>query len=248
MKPRIPWFKAIAVAGVAVGTVVACRQMQAAGQGPVPKPTTLQIKLQTTPPPGAIVLYSGKEEDLRNNWYKRRTTEPADWSVGPDGAATPKHDDITSKQEFGDAYIHVEFREPMQGSGNSGVGIQGRYEVQILNSYGHQPEKHQCGAFYDEKAPIVIASKQPGEWQTYDIIFRAPRFDANGQVIEKPRATVFQNGILIQNNEEFTGPTGIQYEQYHDMAKTGPLILQGDHDPVQFRNVWVVPLEQAGQG
>ena len=99
----------------------------------------------------------------------------------------------------------------------------------------------QCGAIYGQYPPQVNVCRPPGEWQTYDIIFRAPRFDDAGKVTAKARATVFQNGILVQNNEEFNGPTGIQYSQYKDEVKTGPLILQGDHDPVQFRNVWIVP-------
>ena len=96
---------------------------------------------------------------------------------------------------------------------------------------------------YSQKAATRNASRRPGEWQTYDIIFRAPRFDAaTKQVTEKPRATIFHNGVLVQNNAEFTGMTGIQYGEYKAMAPTGPLVLQGDHDAVQFRNVWVVPL------
>ena len=87
------------------------------------------------------------------------------------GVATPNKRDISSKQEFGDCYLHVEFREPLQGSGNSGVGMQGRYEIQILNSYGKKPEAHQCGAIYSQTPPKVIASKPAGEWQTYDIFF-----------------------------------------------------------------------------
>jgi hypothetical protein len=205
------------------------------------------LALPTHPPKGAIILYSGKPEELHDLWYKRYSTDPAGWTIGNDGVATPNHTDIATRQEFGDCFVHVEFCEPTDaagktiGDGNSGVGFQGRYEVQILDSYGKAPEAHQCGALYSQKKPIVIASKKPGEWQTYDIIFRAPRFDDAGKVTEKARATVFQNGILVQNNEEFNGPTGIQYSQYKGEVKSGPLILQGDHDPVQFRNVWIVP-------
>lgn len=206
------------------------------------------IALSTRPPKGAIVLYSGKAADLNNNWYERYTDNPPAWKVDSAGVATPNKKDIVTKQEFGDCYVHVEFAEPVDatgktiGDGNSGVGLQGRYEVQILDSYGKPPDDTSCASFYSEKPPMLTASRKPGEWQTYDIIFRAPRLNANGEVVEKPRATVFQNGILVQNNEEFTGPTGIQYGQYHEMPKTGPLVLQGDHDPVHFRNVWIVPL------
>jgi len=206
------------------------------------------FNLSTTPPKGAVVLISGKQEEMSANWYKRRSNDPAPWTYDATGATVPTKVDITSKQEFGDAYVHAEFRSVTDangkviGSGNSGVGLMGRYEVQILNSYGRPVESHECAALYSQKAPIVNACKPGGQWQTFDIVFRAPRFDNDNKVIEKPRATVFLNGILVQNNEEFNGPTGIQYEVYKTEAKTGPLVLQGDHDPVQFRNVWVAPL------
>ncbi len=198
-------------------------------------------KLSVKPPEGAIVLFDGKAEQMRDNWYARRSTNPAGWTVDDNGVATPNKRDISSKREFGDCYLHVEFCEPLQGHGNSGVGMEGRYEVQILNSYGKQPEAHECGAFYSQTPPRVIASKPAGQWQTFDIFFRAPRFDASGKLVQKARATVYQNGILIHRDAEIKGPTGIQYEQYKGEAPKGPIVLQGDHDAVQFRNVWIVP-------
>jgi len=213
-------------------------------------PDTLPIAINISPeaPPGAVILFSGKPDQIPNNFYSRYSKDPGAWTVDADGVATPNKHDIVTKQEFGDSYVHVEFRCPADANGNpvtggnSGVGLEGRYEVQILNSYGHKPGGGECGALYEEKPPMVIASKKAGEWQTYDIIFRAPRFDDAGKVIEQAHATVFQNGILVQNNEAFTGPTGIQYGELKGEVKTGPLILQGDHNPVQFRNVWVLPL------
>jgi hypothetical protein len=198
-------------------------------------------KLSVSPPDGAIVLFGGKAEQMRDNWYARRSTQPAGWAVDDKGVATPNKRDISSKQEFGDCYLHVEFCEPLTSSGNSGVGMEGRYEIQILNSYGKQPEAHECGAYYGQTPPKVIASKLAGEWQTYDIFFRTPRFDAKGKVVEKARATVYQNGILIHADEEIQGPTGIQYEQYKGEVPKGPIVLQGDHDTVLFRNVWILP-------
>lgn len=222
---------------------------QNAGQ-PAPSVTsaapsaTVAVPLPAQPPPGAIVLISGKTEQMQSNWHQRYKTTPAAWTVDANGVASPRGGDITSRQEFGDCYLHAEFRVPEGGEGgNSGVGLQGRYEIQILGDYGRAPESHGSGALYSQKAAVRNASKRPGEWQKYDIIFRAPRFDAaTKQVTEKPRATVFQNGVLVQNNAEFAGMTGIQYGEYKEMTATGPLVLQGDHDPVQFRNVWVVPL------
>ena len=240
---------AAALCGVAAGLssvpVLGAGGRQNAGQ-PVPAaqpvaPVTLALPSQ--PPPGAVVLFGGKAEQLQSNFYRRYTTTPANWTVDNNGVATPQKADLTSRREFGDSYVHVEFRTPPGQGGNSGVGLQGRYEIQILGDYGRAPESHGSASLYSQKAATRNASRQPGEWQTYDIIFRAPRFDAaTKQVTEKPRATVFHNGVLVQNNAEFTGMTGIQYGEYKEMTATGPLVLQGDHDVVQFRNVWVVPL------
>jgi hypothetical protein len=244
MRRRIwRWLQLAALCGIAVGlATVGHRAVVAAEGGQTTASKPVAFALPTKPPAGAVLLFTGKAQQLADNWYQRYSKDPAAWTVDQDGAATPNKHDIVSKQEFGDCYLHVEFQEPMQGGGNAGVGLQGRYEIQILNSLGHQPEAHECGAFYDQKAPMVIASKPAGEWQTYDIIFRAPRLGPDGQVVEKPRATVFQNGILVQNNQEFLGPTGIQYGELKGMPATGPLILQGDHDPVKYRNVWIVPM------
>lgn len=224
------------------------RRVAAQTRSPASASNQVALAISSKMPAGAIALFSGKAEDLSANWYQRRTHNPPNWTVSSDGVATPRGADITSKQEFGDCIAHVEFREPTDASGhpvtsgNSGVGLQGRYEIQILNSYGGRPEEHGCGALYSQKSPRVNASKKAGEWQTFDIIFRAPRLGANGQVTEQPRVTVFQNGVLVQNNESFNGPTGIQYGDFRGQPKMGPLVLQGDHDPVQFRNIWIVPL------
>jgi hypothetical protein len=212
-----------------------------------PNAPKVVIPLPTAPPEGAVVLFSGKSGDLNANWYRRYSKEPPPWRV-EGGIATPRRSDITSKQEFGDQYVHVEFRCPAdengnpRGGGNAGVGLQGRYEIQILADYGREPESHGAGSLYSQTPARVNASKKAGEWQSYDIIFRAPRFDDSGNKTEEARATVFQNGILVQNNGQFKGPTGINYSEYPKEAKTGPLVLQGDHDPVQYRNVWVVPM------
>jgi len=231
------WYRAavLTVCGILAAVTVAQAGAQTKDKIPV------NPKLLVQPPEGAIVLFGGKAEQLRDNWYARRSTNPPGWTVDDQGVATPNHRDISSKQEFGDCYLHVEFCEPLTGDGNSGVGMEGRYEIQILNSYGHKPEAHECGAFYSQTPPKVIASKPAGQWQTFDIFFRAPRFDADGKLVEKARATVYQNDILIHEDGEIKGPTGIQYEQYKGEAPKGPIVLQGDHDTVLFRNVWIVP-------
>jgi len=226
---------ALALCGILAAAAVPHADAQTKSKIPV------NPKLSMEPPEGAIVLFGGKAEQMRDNWYARRSKDPAGWKVDDKGVATPNHRDIASKQEFGDCYLHVEFCEPLQGSGNSGVGMEGRYEIQILNSYGKQPGAGECGAFYSQTPPKVIASKPAGQWQTFDIFFRAPRFDANGNRVEKARATVYQNGTAVHENEEIQGPTGIQYEQYAGEVPKGPIVLQGDHDTVLFRNVWIVP-------
>jgi hypothetical protein len=207
------------------------------------------FRLSSRPPQGAVILFSGKQEEFANNFYKRYTTTPGDWTVDAQGVSSPAKDDLTTKMEFGDCYVHAEFQCSVDangksiGEGNSGVAFEGRYEVQILDSYGKEhPDPTDCGAFYSKKAPLVNPSKKPGEWQVFDILFRAPRFDGDGKVTEKARATVFMNGVIVQNNDEIVGPTGIQYGEFKGEVPTGPIILQGDHSPVHFRNVWAVPL------
>jgi formylglycine-generating enzyme required for sulfatase activity len=197
--------------------------------------------LSAKPPEEAIVLFDGKPEQIRDNWHARRSTDPGGWTVDQKGVATSNSRDITSKQEFGDCYLHAEFCLPLEGDGNSGVAMHGRYEIQILNSYGKQPDAQACGAFFNQTPPKVNASKPAGQWQTFDIFFRAPRFDTNGKVAENARATVYQNGILIHQDAELKGPTGIQYEQYKGEVPKGPILLQGDHGTAQFRNVWILP-------
>jgi hypothetical protein len=215
--------------------------MATAQQGTSPS-VPVSLSLSSAPPKGAVVLFSGKESELKELWLKRYTKDPAGWTVEKGVASPADKKDIVSKQEFGDCYLHAEFRVPESGGGNAGVALQGRYEIQIENSYGKEPSKGGCGAMYSQFPPMVSASKKPGEWQAYDIFFRAPRFNAAGEVAEKPRVTVIQNGIVIHNNAEFTGMTGIQYSEFKQMTPVGPVILQGDHDPVQFRNIWVVPM------
>jgi len=169
---------------------------------------------------------------------------------GPTGRT--KH--LFSRHEHGDVEAHVEFVVP-KGS-NSGVYFQGRYEIQVLDSWGKPAEglKHgDCGGIYqrwDPKrkppgfeghAPRVNASRPPGEWQTFDVVFRAPRFDAAGKKIANARfVKVVHNGKLIHEDVEVTGPT--RAAAFGDEKPTGPLMLQGDHGPVAYRNVWLKPL------
>jgi hypothetical protein len=198
--------------------------------------------LSAKAPKGAVVLLSKDAKSLSENWLKRYSKDPANGTLDKAGVYTPNKSDITSRKEFGDHYLHLEFRCPEKGHGNAGVGLQGRYEVQIFNTAGEALDTHNGGALYDQTPAAYNASKKGGEWQTYDIVFRAPRFDAAGKVKENARASVYWNGVLVQNNGEFRGPTGIQYGEFRSEAPTGPIVLQGDHDVVQYRNIWVVTL------
>lgn len=203
------------------------------------------------PPPAnknVKVLFSGKEDELKTNFVRRGTETPAHWKI-VDGAMVVGGGDITTKEIYGDAQIHVEFRTPNlpnakgQAKGNSGIGLQGRYEVQVLDSYGFaMPGKGDAGAVYNQSAPLINASKPPREWQSYDIAFRAARF-ANGQRTEKARVTVFQNGICVQNNTEINGPTGIGGPPED---KPERMVFQDHGNAVEYRNIWVLPLPEKG--
>lgn len=159
-----------------------------------------------------------------------------------------KTKDIFTENEYGDVEAHFEF--VVSKGSNSGIYFQGRYELQIFDSWGvKEPQEHDCGAIYqrwkDNKGyeghpPRVNASKAPGEWQTFDVIFRAPRFDAAGKKVENARfVRVVQNGIVIHENVELTGPT--RGSAWENEAAQGPFRLQGDHGPVAFRNMWAKP-------
>ena len=155
---------------------------------------------------------------------------------------------IHTKQEFADVQLHLEFATPTdvkgggQGRGNSGVYFHGRYEIQVLDSFENETYPDgQCGAIYKISPPMVNASRKPGQWQSYDIIFRAPKFDESGNVIEKARMTAFHNGVLIQENVEVPRPTAAA--MFGDIKPTGPIMLQDHGNPVRYRNIWVRDLK-----
>ena len=203
-----------------------------------------------TPPEAAVVLFDGR--DL-SNWTKLDGGEPA-WEVA-DGAmtVTAGEGDIVSRERFTDFLLHLEFMTPDmpdaagQAKGNSGVFLQGRYEIQVLDSYGIDvPGMGDCGAIYNQFASLVNACKPPLEWQTYDVIFRAARVAESGEIEENARVTVLQNGIVIQNNVQIQGATGGATDG--GAAEPGPLRLQDHGNSVKYRNIWVVPLPLKGSG
>lgn len=205
----------------------------------------MDVKSQP-PPPGAIVLFSGKDLD---DWTRIDGKSPAGWKI-VNGAmeVVPGTGNIITRQRFAGAFhLHVEFRVPYmpqakgQARGNSGVYVQGRYEVQILDSYGLKSEKNDCGAIYGVAAPLVNACKAPTVWQSYDIYFHAPVCE-NGKKKEPARTTVYHNGIKIHDNvripiDNTTAGLG------GDPCTPGPIMLQDHGNPVQFRNIWLMPLK-----
>lgn len=200
------------------------------------------------PPSDAIVLFDGRS---LHNW--RTATDspedlPARWRV-QDGymEVVRGTGSIRTVQAFGDVQLHVEWAAPLpsrqsgQNRGNSGVFLMGTYEVQVLDSHDNATYPDgQAGAIYGQYPPLVNASRPPGEWQTYDIFFRAPKFDADGRMTVPARMTVIHNGVLVQDNAELLGPTTHQRRApYEAHPERLPISLQDHGDPVRYRNIWV---------
>jgi hypothetical protein len=201
------------------------------------------------PPSGAVVLFDGKDLD---GWVHRDGKTPAKWKLvdlGKAGTAVqvqPGTTDIITKDKFdGQFKLHVEFRVPYeptksgQGRGNSGVYLQGRYEVQVLDSYGiDKPGEGDCGGIYGIAKPKVNACKAPTVWQTYDIEFTSPQCE-DGKKVKNGRITVFHNGIKIHDDVEIT-KDNTTAGLGGDVCKPGPILLQDHGNPVQYRNIWLV--------
>jgi hypothetical protein len=203
------------------------------------------------PPSDAVVLFNG--QDL-SNWTDMKG-QPSKWVVRDGYMESVKGAGyVRTRQEFGSVQLHVEFATPSvvvgagQGRGNSGVFVQGQYEVQVLDSYENKTYPDgQCGALYGRAVPLVNASCKPGQWQTYDIVYHRPVFDQSGKVTRKAVFTVFHNGVLIQDRVALEGGTGWvgahSVTEYAPHADRGPLMFQDHSNPVRFRNVWVRELK-----
>jgi hypothetical protein len=196
-------------------------------------------------PSDAIVLFDG--HDL-SQWLGDHG-QPAPWVVR-DGymQVVPHSGYIHTKEEFGDCQLHLEWAEPekvrgnSQERGNSGVFFEYLYEVQVLDCYDNPTYPDgQCGALYGQSPPLVNACKPPGEWQTYDIVFRAARFAPDRSLIRPASVTVFQNGLLLHNAQPLLGPTGHKILANYNShpPSVGPLALQDHGNPVRFRNIWI---------
>ncbi len=219
--------------------------------------TPKQTDLPVAPPKNAIVLFDGKKQNL----FLNKEGGEIDWPI-EDGAlvsskGSRRANHIVSKLHFRDADIHVEFMLPEKGSGNSGVYIHGNYELQVINSSGKKnPGSGDAGAIYGFAKPLVNACRKPGEWQVYDIRYRAPRRDESGKIVEEGAITAWLNGQKVQDNFRFGEPRSTYHPyRYHatpylkdiwtrqKKTMTGPVFLQDHHNPSRFRNVWVRPLD-----
>lgn len=203
-----------------------------------PEPKVIDPGHAGKAPSDAVVLFDGHDMSAWDGGDK--------WRIA-DGVATADGGGIVTRQSFGSCQLHLEFATPSkvegegQGRGNSGVYLQGRYEVQILDSYENQTYfDGQCGAIYKQYPPLVNACRKPGEWQTYDIIFEAPKFDAQGKLAKPAYVTVLQNGVLIQNHVALEGSTAWDRPPaYEAHPPKQPLHLQYHGNPVRFRNIWL---------
>jgi hypothetical protein len=205
-------------------------------------------------PSDAEVLFDGK--DLSK--WQTAGGEDATWKVQDGHVETQRGGGIRTRGKWADFQLHVEFSEPnppegtSQGRGNSGILINNMYEVQVLDSYEVKTYPDgQCGAIYGQSPPLVNASKPPGQWQTYDIIFESPRWNEEGQLVKKANITVLQNGVVVQNHYELAGMTdGINRQlPWKSLSKYPPphppevfIELQDHNNPVGYRNIWIRPL------
>ena len=210
-------------------------------------------KTASEAPSDAIVLFDGKSLD---EWVMDKDNAPADWivkegvmEVPPKGHGVGGY--IKTKREFGDVQLHIEFATPekvegnSQGRGNSGVFFLGSFELQILDSYENESYADgQASALYGYKPPLVNAVRKPGEWQTYDIVFEAPKWDADGNLLKKAYITVFHNGVVTHNRQPYLGATGHKsVANYNTVRESGPIKLQDHGNPTRFRNIWVRELK-----
>lgn len=201
------------------------------------------------PPSDAVVLFDGK--DL-SHWVDKDGKE-AKWKV-ENGfmQVAPNTGAISTKDSFGDCQLHVEFSEPLpatgesQERGNSGVFLMSQFEVQVLDSYENRTYADgQVSAIYGQYPPQVNAARPPGTWQTYDIVFHAPRFSKAGKLERPARITILHNGVLTQDNVELTGPTAHgSRPPYKAGPDRMPIQLQDHEFPVRFRNIWIRELKE----
>lgn len=216
---------------------------------PVPRKVESHIKLPMPPPSDAVVLFDGL--DLSN--WRAADGGPAKWAVESGNlVAVPGGGPIFTRGGFGDIQLHLEWAAPTpsqgtgQGRGNSGVFLMGKYEIQVLDSHTNVTYADgQAAAVYGQYPPLVNASRTAGDWQSFDIVFRRPRFRPDGSVLEAARITLFHNGVLVQDNAQVWGPTSwLQHLPYDSHPDRMPLSLQDHDNPVLYRNIWLRELDE----
>lgn len=230
------WIAALLLAAGGMGGTN--RAIAAAKEPPVVTPAAT-FSHGAPPPADAIVLFDGKDLSA----WQGPEGKPPGWKV-ENGYAEVRSGGITTKAEFGDIQLHIEWASPAevtgkdQGRGNSGVYFQGRYEIQVLDSYQNPTYPDgQAGAFYGNAAPLANASQKPGVWQTYDIIFRAPKTGADGKIVPGS-FTVIHNGVLVQDHVPIKGDATTAAPA-KGVVPVGPLHLQDHGNPVRYRNIWL---------
>ena len=206
-----------------------------------PQPKVITPGVGSAPPSDALVLFDGKDLSAWKSGEKA-----AGWKVENGYAEVNGTGNVESREQFGDCQIHLEWAAPAkvesssQGRGNSGVFLMGMYEIQVLDCFDNRTYADgSTASLYGQQPPLVNACRKPGEWQSYDIIFRAPRFE--GDKLASPgRATVLFNGVVVQDAVEFIGSTRHrEVATYSPHPPTGPLVLQDHGNPVRYRNIWV---------
>lgn len=216
------------------GRQAVVRDLAGRDRGQWPRVERSSPTLGAPPPSWATVLFDGATTE---NLASARITPDGLLEVGAD-----------TRRPYRDFSLHVEFRTPYmptargQGRGNSGVYIQGRYEVQILDSFGLDGVNNECGSLYKTRAPDLNMCLPPLTWQTYDIDFQAARFDASGAKTQPARITVRHNGVVVQNNVEIPNKTGGGAKEGPDAR---PIKFQNHNNPVHYRNLWIVELQPA---
>jgi len=205
------------------------------------------------PPSDAIILIGTDEERYMKSWVGGGEEQAPHWSF-EDGVVTVSRDkgrgSLKTREVFKDIQLHLEWKTPLtdkkgQAGTNSGLFFMGRYEIQILNSHGNETYPDgQAGAIYKQSIPLVNASRPQGVWQSYDIVFKAPRFNEDGSLKTPAYITAFHNGVLIQDNFAIVRPTTHRETSIMKAHGDAGITLQDHQDPVQFRNMWVRKLGQ----
>jgi hypothetical protein len=206
-----------------------------------PPPPVVAPGREGSPPSDAVVLFDGRDASA---W--KCGDGPCAWKVEGGAMEVNGTGSIETREHFGDCQLHVEWAAPKvvrgssQGRGNSGVFLMGRYEVQVLDSFENRTYADgQAAALYGQHPPLVNASRAPGEWQSYDVVFRAPRFEGDA-LAEPARITVIHNGVVVHDAQAFLGGTRHrEVAAYEPHPAQGPIVLQDHGDPVRFRNIWV---------